>query len=82
MQIDFFGAPWCDACPGQLKLWKDAAARHNHTVNYIDVDKYPEDAEEIGVRSVPTVIVGDARYQTLAPTEILRVCGSLAEKVE
>lgn len=77
MQIDFFGAPWCNACHGQLDHWKKAAEKYGHTLNYIDVEKHPEEAGESGVSSLPTIFIGEARYLGMRPEEIDKVCSSL-----
>jgi len=75
--INFYGAKWCKACQPLLELWQKNATKYGHTLNYIDVDKAPSLATVDDVRSVPTVIIGLQRYQTIGASEIEKVCASL-----
>jgi thioredoxin 1 len=78
MTIDFFGASWCQACKPQYYAWLKAAEKYNIPINYIDVDKEPENAGEHGVTTVPTVYVDRdkplAIHGAIAIREIDRIC--------
>jgi thioredoxin-like negative regulator of GroEL len=78
MVIDFFGASWCQACKPQYTAWGKAATKYGHTLNYIDVDKDPENAGEHGVKTLPTVYVNRdlplAIHGAIAIREIDRIC--------
>ena len=53
-----YGASWCNPCKTLKPILQEVMGA-NPTVGYqyIDVDQHPEDAQQNGVRSVPTVIV-------------------------
>lgn len=52
-----YTATWCGPCKKIAPVYEQLAVIHSH-VNFfkIDIDQYPEQAEEAGVTSVPTFI--------------------------
>jgi thioredoxin len=66
--VDFW-APWCGPCKGVEKVLGELEAEHGEQVGFMkmNIDEYPARAAELGVLSIPTVIlfVGGERRETV-----------------
>jgi len=58
--VDFW-APWCGPCKGVDKVLADLEAEHGDRLAFVklNIDDYPGRAAELGVLSIPTVMVFD-----------------------
>lgn len=64
MKYKLFGAAWCQPCQMTKKLLTDKGMLFEHgsesaegqVVEYVDIDKFREQAVENGIRGVPTII--------------------------
>ena len=56
--VDFW-APWCGPCKGVEKVLGELEAEHGErvTVVKVNIDEHPARAAELGVLSIPTVIL-------------------------
>lgn len=54
-----FNAPWCGPCRAQKPIIDDLAAKYKDRVNIaeLDVDENREAAMELGIASIPTLIL-------------------------
>ena len=53
--MKLFTASWCAPC----QVVKVELMSHKHTIDIIDVDEQPELVRASGVRSVPSLLLGD-----------------------
>jgi thioredoxin 1 len=62
--VDFW-APWCGPCKGVEKVLGELEAEHGERISFVkmNIDDHPERASELGVLSLPTVIVFEAGEQ-------------------
>ncbi len=70
--VEYYGAVWCGYCKEQTPIIKELAAKHKN-VGFIkiDVDGCKEAAASHGIRSLPTVIVGNEKFVGLTQRETL-----------
>lgn len=56
--IKHYTAAWCSPCRALKPIMQEIASQ-NPSVNYqvVDIDSNPEDAQAMGIRSIPVVIV-------------------------
>jgi thioredoxin 1 len=56
--VDFW-APWCGPCKGVDKVLGDLEAEHGERLRFVkvNIDRHPARAAELGVLSIPTVIL-------------------------
>jgi len=66
--VDFW-APWCGPCKGVEKVLDELAAEHGERIGFVkmNIDEHPARAAELGVLSIPTVILfeGGERQETV-----------------
>jgi thioredoxin len=66
--VDFW-APWCGPCKGVDKVLGDLEAEHGARIAFVkvNIDEHPARAAELGVLSIPTVILfeGGERQETV-----------------
>jgi thioredoxin-like negative regulator of GroEL len=67
-----FTAPWCNPCKSLAANLGQVDA--NVPIEVIDIDVYPEIAEEYGVRNIPTLVMLHEN------TEVKRLTGSKSTK--
>jgi thioredoxin len=62
--VDFW-APWCGPCKGVEKVLGELEAEHGDRISFakVNIDDHPGRASELGVLSLPTVIVFEAGEQ-------------------
>lgn len=58
--MKLFTASWCAPC----KVVKQELEKLQHTVDIIDIDEQPELVRASGVRSVPSLLLGDGNVLT------------------
>ena len=72
--VDFW-APWCGPCKGVEKVLAELEAEHGERIGFVkmNIDEHPARAAELGVLSIPTVILfeggeaaGDSRRRPAA----------------
>lgn len=73
MKVLKFSATWCGPCKQLAAILKDDTFK-NIVVEEIDVDKNPDTAAKMGIRSVPTLVLVDD-----AGVTIDRVIGALGK---
>jgi thioredoxin 1 len=58
--VDFW-APWCGPCKGVDKVLADLEAEHGDRLAFVkvNIDDHPQRAAELGVLSIPTVMLFD-----------------------
>jgi thioredoxin 1 len=58
--VDFW-APWCGPCKTVDRVLDELEAEHSERVGFVkvNIDEQPERAAELGVLSIPTVILFD-----------------------
>jgi len=54
-KIKLFGASWCPAC----ELIKQTLSENKVEFVYVDAGENPKEAQDLGIRSLPTIIVDD-----------------------
>ena len=56
--VDFW-APWCGPCKGVEKVLAELEAEHRERIGFVkmNIDEHPARAAELGVLSIPTVIL-------------------------
>jgi thioredoxin 1 len=56
--VDFW-APWCGPCKGVEKVLGELEAEHGRRLGFVkvNIDEHPARAAELGVLSIPTVIL-------------------------
>jgi thioredoxin 1 len=56
--VDFW-APWCGPCKGVEKVLGELEAEHGERLSFVkvNIDNHPERASELGVLSLPTVML-------------------------
>ena len=59
--VDFW-APWCGPCKGVEKVLDELEAQHGEQIGFVkmNIDEHPERAAELGVLSIPTVMLFEA----------------------
>jgi thioredoxin len=59
--VDFW-APWCGPCKGVDKVLAELEAEHHDRLVFVkvNIDDHPARASELGVLSIPTVMVFEA----------------------
>ena len=59
--VDFW-APWCGPCKGVERVLDELELQHGERIGFvkINIDEHPERAAELGVLSIPTVILFEA----------------------
>jgi thioredoxin 1 len=59
--VDFW-APWCGPCKGVEKVLGELEAEHGDRLAFVkvNIDDHPARASELGVLSIPTVILFEA----------------------
>ena len=66
--VDFW-APWCGPCKGVERVLDELEMEHGERIGFvkINIDEHPEQAAELGVLSIPTVILfeGGERQETV-----------------
>ena len=66
--VDFW-APWCGPCKGVEKVLDELEAEHGELIGFVkvNIDEHPARAAELGVLSIPTVILfeGGERRETV-----------------
>jgi thioredoxin 1 len=66
--VDFW-APWCGPCKGVEKVLGELEADHGERIRFVkmNIDEHPARAAELGVLSIPTVILfeGGERRETV-----------------
>ena len=66
--VDFW-APWCGPCKGVERVLDELEMEHGERISFvkINIDEHPEQAAELGVLSIPTVILfeGGERQETV-----------------
>ena len=62
--VDFW-APWCGPCKGVDNVLGELEAEHGDSVAFVkvNIDDHPERASELGVLSLPTVMLFEAGEQ-------------------
>lgn len=58
--MKLFTASWCTPC----KVVKQELAYYPNTVDVVDIDEQPELVRASGVRSVPSLLLGDGNVVT------------------
>ena len=66
--VDFW-APWCGPCKGVERVLDELEAEFGERIGFvkINIDEHPQQAAELGVLSIPTVILfeGGERQETV-----------------
>ena len=66
--VDFW-APWCGPCKGVEKVLAEIEVEHRERIGFVkmNIDEHPARAAELGVLSIPTVILfeGGERQETV-----------------
>ena len=66
--VDFW-APWCGPCKGVERVLDELELEHGERIGFvkINIDEHPEQAAELGVLSIPTVMLfeGGERQETV-----------------
>jgi thioredoxin 1 len=71
--MKYFSATWCGPCKSFKPVMNEIASE-GHSVQFIDVDKSPDLAQQYNVRSVPTVVIEENG------SEINRVMGAVPKQ--
>jgi thioredoxin 1 len=73
VELLFFHAEWCGACPDQKPIIDELDDAHDDlTVTEIDIDEHTELVNDYNVRSVPTTIIevdGDVEQSFMGVTQ-------------
>lgn len=63
--LKLYGASWCQPCKAIKPIISEILSQNPSVqYQYIDVDQRPDDAQQSGVRSVPTVIIFKGGVET------------------
>ena len=70
----YFGATWCGPCKAFKPVMQEIAS-DGYFIEFIDVDKEENKAQNYGIRSVPTVVIEQGGQ------EVSRFTGALSKKL-
>ena len=70
----YFSATWCGPCKAFKPVMQEIAS-DGYFVEFIDVDKEENKAQNYGIRSVPTVVIEQGGQ------EVSRFTGALSKKL-
>lgn len=60
LEVLYFSAPWCGPCKVFKPAFQEVMEKFSDVeVEYIDIDDQQIFASELGIRSVPTIIITD-----------------------
>ena len=72
--LKYFSATWCGPCKAFKPVMNEIASE-GHLVEFIDVDKEENKAQNYGIRSVPTVVIEQGGQ------EVSRFTGALSKQL-
>lgn len=57
VKVILYTAPWCQPCQSVKPIVQEVCKNYGVELLVIDVDKYPEEADRAGIRSVPCLLI-------------------------